>query len=35
MTKESSVGLLFDLLMGLPDRQDSKKWLQREKEAVK
>ena len=29
MTQQSSVGLLFDLLMGLPDRQDSKKWMAR------
>jgi hypothetical protein len=29
MTKQSNVGLLFDLLLGLPDKQDSKKWLQR------
>ena len=29
------MNLLFDLLFGLPDKQDSKKWLQKEKESVK
>ena len=27
--------LLFDLLLSLPDKQDNKKWLQKEKESVK
>lgn len=31
MTRQANVALLFDLLFGLPDRQDAKKWLQREK----
>jgi hypothetical protein len=35
MTKQSNVSLLFDLLLGLPDKQDSKKWQQREKESVR
>ena len=29
MTKQANVGLLFDLLLGLPDKQDNKKWLQK------
>lgn len=35
MTRQSNVNLLFDLLFGLPDKQDSKKWVQKEKESVK
>ena len=35
MTKQANVGLLFDLLLGLPDKQDNKKWLQKQKESVK
>jgi hypothetical protein len=29
MTKQSNVSLLFDLLLGLSDKQDSKKWQQK------
>jgi hypothetical protein len=29
------VGLLFDLLSGLPDKEDSKKWIDLEKSSVK
>lgn len=35
MTKETNVKLLFDLLLGLPDKQDSKIWLEQEKVSVK
>ena len=35
MTRQSNVSLLFDLLFGLPDKQDSKKWVLKEKESVK
>ncbi len=35
VTKQANINLLFDLLIGLPDKQDSKKWLQKEKESVK
>lgn len=35
MTRQSNVSLLFDLLFGLPDKQDSKKWMLKEKESVK
>lgn len=35
INKQSNVALLFDLLLSLPDKQDSKKWLQKEKESVK
>ena len=35
MTHKANVNLLFDLLFGLPDKQDSKKWTQREKQSVK
>lgn len=35
MTRQNNVNLLFDLLFGLPDKQDSKKWVLKEKESVK
>ena len=35
MTKQENVNLLFSILSGLPDKEDSKKWLQNEKEKVK
>jgi hypothetical protein len=35
MTRQTNVSLLFDLLFGLPDKQDGKKWSQREKESVR
>lgn len=35
MTKQSNVQLLFDLLSGLPDKEDPKKWTEEEKKAVR
>jgi hypothetical protein len=35
MTKQTNVQLLFDLLSGLPDKEDSKKWTEEEKKSVK
>lgn len=35
MGKQENVELLFNLLLGLPDREDSAKWLDREKKSVK
>ena len=35
MTKQSNVQLLFDLLSGLPDKEEPKKWTEEEKKAVR
>lgn len=35
MNKQENVELLFNLLSGLPDKQDNKKWLDEEKKSVK
>ena len=35
INRQHNVALLFDLLLSLPDKQDSKKWIEREKESVK
>lgn len=35
MNKQDNVQLLFDILSGLPDREDSKKWIELEKTSVK
>ena len=35
INRQNNVGLLFDLLLSLPEKQDNKKWIQREKESVK
>lgn len=35
MAKQENVQLLFDLLSGLPDKEESKKWVEQEKTSVK
>lgn len=35
MNKQDNVQLLFNILSGLPDKEDSKKWLDLEKSSVK
>ena len=35
MNKQDNVQLLFDILSGLPDKEDSKKWIELEKSSVK
>ncbi len=35
MNKQENVQLLFDILSGLPDKEDSKKWIDLEKTSVK
>ena len=34
MAKQDNVQLLFDLLSGLPDKEDNKKWIEKEKKSV-
>lgn len=35
MNKQENVQLLFDILSGLPNKEDSKKWTELEKTSVK
>lgn len=35
MNKQDNVQLLFDILSGLPDKEDAKKWIDLEKSSVK
>lgn len=35
MNKQENVELLFNLLLGLPDKEDNAKWVEQEKKSVK